>query len=198
MTNKRQYKTDRENHPWLPLLLDAYELVDKGLQKSIKDYEIKNSVQLACKKGCSNCCKTHKDIPVYPLELVGIYWYVIEKVQGDTKRLLKEQLRRYKGETQCPFLVNDICSIYDMRPIACRQFNVFTQVCKEGEDPYYTRKQDVFIPPKEINEKAFSIMLPFYGISGDEEISNFIKKDLIHTFVKILQTLSWEKLSSRM
>lgn len=196
--NREKYKSDEANHPWLKLLLDAYEVVDEGIQEAIKDVETKNSVRLACKKGCSNCCKTHQDIPVYPLELVGIYWYVIEKVDKDTRVKLKEQLRTYKGEVRCPFLVDDFCAIYEVRPISCRQFNVFNQICKEGEDPYYTRRQDVFIPPKEINEKAFSIMLPFYGVTGDEAISDFIKKDLFHTFVKVLQALSWDKLSERM
>ncbi|MFQ3574375.1 MAG: YkgJ family cysteine cluster protein, partial [Thermodesulfovibrionales bacterium] len=192
--DRKQYRADEANYPWLSLLLDAYELVDRTLEEAIREYEIRHSVSLACKMGCSSCCKTHKDIPVYPLELVGIYWYVIEKLKGNTRQILREQLKAYKGETRCPFLVDDLCSIYEMRPIACRQFNVFNKVCKEGEDPYYTRKQDVFIPPRDINDKAFSIMLPFYGISGDKEISNFIKNDLFHTFVKVLQALPWAKL----
>lgn len=196
--DRTKYKSDEENHPWLRILLDAYEVVDNGIEKDLKDYEEKNHVRLACKKGCSNCCKTHQDIPVYPLELVGIYWYAIEKVEGDTRKKLKEQLAAYKGEVRCPFLVDDFCAIYEVRPISCRQFNVFNQICNEGEDPYYTRKHDVFIPPKEINDKAFSIMLPFYGITGDDAISDFIKKDLYHTLVKVLQALSWHKLSERM
>ncbi|MCX8069882.1 MAG: YkgJ family cysteine cluster protein, partial [Thermodesulfovibrionales bacterium] len=122
--DRTKYKSDEENHSWLKILLDAYEAVDDGITKSLQDYEAKNQVRLACKKGCSNCCKTHQDIPVYPLELVGIYWYTIEKIDGDTRKTLKTQLGRYKGEARCPFLVDDLCAIYEVRPISCRQFNV--------------------------------------------------------------------------
>ena len=51
------------------MLLDAYAIIDKGIAVAIKEYEEKSTARLACKKGCAHCCSTHKDIPVYPLEL---------------------------------------------------------------------------------------------------------------------------------
>ncbi|MBS1114086.1 MAG: hypothetical protein H6Q92_1849, partial [Nitrospirae bacterium] len=37
----------------------------------------------------------------------------------------------------------------------CRQFNVFGSPCAEGEDPYYTRREDVLLPIKQYTDRAF-------------------------------------------
>lgn len=192
------FKNDEEVQPWLTMLLDAYAIVNSGIDKAIAKYQKKTGLALACKEGCCSCCRTHRDIPVYPLELVGIYWYVIEKVGGPKRDLLKGQLYQYKGEAQCPFLVQSSCSIHAMRPISCRQFNVFRKACSEGEDPYYTRRKEVLSPPREITDRAFAVMLPFYGVTGRDEIVKFIKHNLIHTHVKVLQSLKWDRLAVRM
>jgi Fe-S-cluster containining protein len=188
----------KEDQPWLGLLLDAYAVVDRGIEKAIARYQKKSGLRLACREGCSNCCRTHKDIPVYPLELVGIYWYVIEKIKGDVREILRQQLKDFKGGATCPFLVHSSCSIHPMRPIACRQFNVFGNPCREGEDPYYTRRREVLSPPKEITDRAFEIMFPFYGVTDKEEIARFIKHNLMHTQVRVLQSLRWDRLALRM
>ena len=67
--------------------------------------------------------------------MVGIYWYAIEKVSGETRQRLHEQLFQYRLVTLCPFLVDDACAIHPLRPMACRPFNVFDGVCAEGEMP---------------------------------------------------------------
>ncbi len=97
----------------------------------------------ACGRGCAACCRSHLTIPVYPLELIGIYWYPVEKVAGRIRDKLEKQLAEYRPNTPCPFLVDAACSIHPMRPMACRQLNVFGKVCAEGEDAYHTRRQDV-------------------------------------------------------
>lgn len=196
--DKQLFTEDIIKHTWLPLLLDAYDVVDKGIDSAITKFSKKKKTTLACHKGCANCCKTHKDIPVYPLELVGIYWYAIEKIDEPIRSILKEQLRNYKGEVRCPFVINSSCSIHLMRPIACRQFNVFGKACDVDEDPFYTRINDVLPQQKDVINKAFAIMLPFYGVTGEEEIRSFLKHNLIHTQVKVLQSLQWHKLALRM
>lgn len=58
-----------------------------------------------CKKGCSACC--HQDINIFSDE-----WKLI-------KENVSLSLYSMIGNT-CPFLKNDICDIYDFRPITCR------------------------------------------------------------------------------
>ncbi len=189
------FPNDEKIYDWLSPLLDAYYIVDKGIAEAIKR-EKKRSV--ACSKGCSSCCRTHKTIPVYPLELVGISWYVIEKISGPEREILKEHLRNYKENDPCPFLLNGSCIIHPMRPVSCRQFIVFSKPCAEGEDPYYTRFKDVLKPQKNYIEEAFFVMLPFYGVKDESERRKAIKSGAIHKIVKLIQTCNWNTLADRM
>ena len=191
------FPVDDAIHPWLSMLLDAYYIVDKGIAEAIKLEEQKGK-KLACSKGCSNCCWTHKTIPVYPLELVGLSWYTTEKISGPEREVLRKQLKYHKEDDPCPFLVDGGCSVHLMRPIACRQFNVFGKQCAEGEDPYYTRREDVLTPLKKYTDQAFFIMLPFYGVEKESERWKIIERGAVHQMVKLIQTCNWKSLAGKM
>ncbi len=209
MKNKRENKSgssrkrrlsfcsDERKHPWLPILLDAYAIVDRGVDEAISAAFKKGRI-LACSKGCSNCCKTHQTIPVYPLELVGLSWYVIEKIAGAEREIIETQLRNYRENDPCPFLVNNACAVHPMRPVSCRQFNVFTAPCAEGEDPYYTRREDVLSPIKRYTDHAFFIMLPFYGVADEKERWKLVESGGVHRVVKLMQTCNWRSLADKM
>jgi len=191
------FPSDENKHLWLPFLLDAYFIVYKGIDEAVRT-AFKKGRKLACSKGCSNCCKTHQTIPVYPLELVGLSWYVTEKITGPERDIVKTQLRNYKENDPCPFLVNSACSVHPMRPVSCRQFNVFSTPCAEGEDPYYTRREDVLSPIKQYTDRAFFIMLPFYGVEDENERWRIIESGAVHQVVKLMQTCNWKSLSDKM
>lgn len=137
-------------------------------------------------------------IPAYPLELVGIYWFAVEKVGGATGASLRRQLAEYAKGAPCPFLVDEVCAIHPMRPMACRQFNVFDKVCDEGEDAFYSRPQDVLKPLKIYAEQAFFSMLPFYGMRNKGERRRAVKKGIQHTLARVLQEQDWSNLAARM
>ena len=184
-------------HDWLPLLIEAYYMVDKGIAEAIHR-EDKKKRTVACRKGCSSCCKTHQTIPVYPLELVGISWYVTEKISGAEREVLKQQLRSHRENDPCPFLLNGFCLVHPMRPISCRQFIVFGESCAENEDPYYTRRKDVLPPVKNYVDHAFFIMLPFYGVNDESERWKVIENKAVHKLVKLIQTCNWNSLADKM
>ena len=191
------FPDDEKNHPWLSTLLEAYYIVYKGIVHAI-DAEQKKGNKLACTQGCSNCCKTHKDIPAYPLELVGITWYVTEKITGAGRELLRKQLESYKKDDPCPFLMERACSVHPVRPMACRQFNVFGKPCREGEDPFYTRREDVLDPVKKYVDQAFFIMLPFYGVEKESERIRIVETGEFHKMAKELQAFNWKSLAEKM
>lgn len=192
-----RFPEDEARFSWLPTLLDAYEIIDKGVAVSIEDEKKKRRVKLACRKGCGNCCQTHRDIPVYPHEIVGIYWFAVEKTAGPVREVLKRQLSDHSDGHACPFLVDGSCSIHPLRPAACRQFNVFDRPCAGGEDPYYSRREDVLTPIRGYTNKAFSVILPFYGIADGSDESLAVS-NIIHTRAVNLQTYSWKKLAGIM
>jgi uncharacterized protein len=173
------------------MLLDAYAVVDTGVAIAVRDEEKKRKKKLACGKGCGNCCLHQKDLPLYPHELVGIYWYVSEKMVLPGRDVLRDRLAHSEAGEACPFLIDKACSIHPVRPIGCRQFNVFTAPCAPGEDPFYTRRDDVLMPVAEYTDRAFGAVLPFYGLKR-EGAAEAIK--LVRSQIMNLRSFDWSKL----
>lgn len=194
---RASFPEDEAVRDWLPMLLDAYSIIDEGVAEGIRREE-KLGRKFACEKGCSSCCYTHINIPVYPLELVGITWYVTEKVPRPQRKKLARQLKNYKELGSCPFLVDDICSIYPLRPMACRQFNVSGKACAEGEDTYYTRREDVLTPIKKYVDRAFDATLPFYGATNRAQRRSMIKSGAIHVTAREMLDCDWSSLPDKM
>jgi Fe-S-cluster containining protein len=192
-----RFPDDEARQAWLTPLLDGYHITDLGVHEGIRREQAQGR-RLACSKGCAACCRAHLTIPVYPLELIGIYWYAIERVTGATRDRLHRQLADYRIGSPCPFLVDDACSIHPMRPMACRQFNVFDRVCAEGEDAYHTRRKDVLTPLRRYADDAFFAMLPFYGVTQKGERRRAIKQGMQHRLARVLQEQDWSKLAERM
>jgi Fe-S-cluster containining protein len=184
-----EFQEDERKHEWLSMLLDAYAIVDTGVSIAVKEHEAEHNVKLACRKGCDSCCRT--DVPLYPLELVCIYWYAAEKITGEERKVLKERLIFHTKNRPCPFLSEGECLIYEVRPVSCRQFNVFGNPCTAGEDPYFARREDVLTPIREYTHEAFRVMLPFYKVneSGQEHIDRIIHEEIID-----LKKVDWKKL----
>ncbi len=197
MPQRISFPEDEAAHPWLSMLLDAYFIVDGGVVEGIRR-EGKRGRKLACRKNCPACCRTHTTIPVYPLELVGMTWYAIEKVQRLQRKKLARQLKNYKGSDACPFLVGDVCSIHPLRPVACRQFNVLDEICAEGEDTYYTRRKDVLTPIKKYTDRAFNVMLPFYGAKTRAQRRKVIKSGAIHVMAREMLSCNWSGMADKM
>ena len=176
---------------WLPSLLDAYALIDTGVSIALRKGEKERGKGPACSPGCAVCCG-QKDIPVYPHELVGLYWYASEKLGVSDCRVLKEQLVNRRSGSACPFLIRNACSVHPVRPAACRWFNIFGPPCGPGEDPYYTRREDVLVPIEEYTDRAFSAVLAFYNLKKNDDLTRSVR--LIRGQIMNLQTYDWSKL----
>ncbi len=192
LSRRVHFPADEQKLPWLPMLLDAYAVADTGVAIAVREQEKKRMKKLACGKGCGNCCAHQKDLPLYPHELVGIYWYVSEKIVSPGRDILKDQLASHTAASACPFLVDHSCSIHPVRPLGCRQFNVFSAPCAPGEDPYYTRRDDVLMPVAEYTNRAFAAVLPFYGLKREGALAEPIK--LVRSQIMNLRSFDWSKL----
>ncbi len=174
------------------MLLDAYAIADTGINVAIRDEEKRRKVRLACGKGCGSCCVHQRDIPLYPHELVGIYWYVTEKLSPAVRAVLKSQLAAHSPDSPCPFLIEGSCSIHPLRPLGCRQFNVFTIPCAQGEDPYHTRREDVLTPIQDYTDRVFATVLPFYDLKKESDADKAVR--LVRSQMMNLQTFDWNRL----
>ena len=193
--SRRLHFPEEHRLPWLSLLLDAYAIADTGVAIAIRNTE-KKQKKLACGKGCGNCCVHQKDLPLYPHEIVGIYWYVSEKISGPTRDLLRNRLTVDAAVSGCPFLIDNSCAIHPVRPIGCRQFNVFTAPCAVGEDPYYTRRDDVLQPDPDYLDRAFAAVLPFYNLKREGDVPGAIRT--IRAQIMNLLSFDWSKLAALM
>ncbi len=186
-----------ERHDWLAPLLDAFYATDQGVHEGIRRQQ-RQGRTLACNKGCGSCCETHTTIPVYPLELIGLYWYAAEQIEGELRDRLRDSLRAFETGAPCPFLLDQRCAVHPMRPMACRHFNVFGRPCAEGEDAYHTRRADVLTPIRRYQDEAFFHLLPFHGVKSKAERRQAIKKGTVHALARVLQELDWNRLADRM
>lgn len=196
-----RFPEDEGRLDWLPMLLDAYAVIDRGIFLALQREKRKTGRRPVCKAGCGGCCGTHSDIPIYPLEMVGIYWYVLEKMEPGLRSGLMTRLAGRSapaaGPAPCPFLSEDRCTVYPVRPVACRQFIVFSRPCGDGEDPFHTRRGDVLTPLQDFADRAFYLMLPFYGITPEKDRKAAIKNRVIHARVRNLKTTDWQPLAER-
>lgn len=110
---------------------------------------------LRCRSGCNDCCKNHGSPITYVQE-----WQVIAEhldQQADLKAAvqqsylsLKQSLRQRLQTLQtpslsaalfdvpCPFIADEACSIYALRPLTCRAFgnSVLQSPPLSGDDIY--------------------------------------------------------------
>ncbi len=196
LSRRLSFPDDEKRLPWLPLLLDAYAIADTGVAVAVRNTEKKQKKRLACGKGCGSCCIHQKDLPLYPHEIVGIYWYASEKLDGQARARLRARLAESEASPGCPFLVDNACIIHPMRPVGCRQFNVFTASCQPGEDPYYTRRNDVLQPDEAYLDRAFAAVLPFYALKREGDESRAIR--MVRAQIMNLLSFDWSKLTALM
>ena len=89
---------------------------------------------VACKPGCDHCC--YQSVGVTPPEALAIFDH-LRKTLGEVElaavaahlAVTEERTRglsaaeRFSPERPCPFLTQGRCSIYEVRPLACRGMN---------------------------------------------------------------------------
>lgn len=194
-----RFPADEGRHPWLPLLLRMHAIVDAGIAAAVRAEERRRGERRACRKGCAVCCRTQSDIPAFEIELAGISWYCVEKLEGAARPAVRERLeRRAPGDPECPFLVAETCAIHALRPMACRLFTVFGRPCAEGEDPFHERRASLLAPPPGLLPRAYRVMLPFHGVTDKADQETWLARGLVTTLARNLPACDWRSLARLM
>jgi Fe-S-cluster containining protein len=108
----------------------AYQRFDKIIASAIEESPAKP----ACKAGCSYCCYYKVEVKAHEMLLIHEYMQknlastlsahilASAKTNAELIRTLtpKEHL---SSNIKCPFLIENQCSIYDVRPFRCRSFH---------------------------------------------------------------------------
>jgi Fe-S-cluster containining protein len=130
---KRFYE-ERRRFNGMAVLAEFFMLADNLIERFFMDVKQKSS----CKKGCSFCCHVSTDISEDEAFLIADYC----KTNGIGipaaylhSQLLYEADKIYMSScSACVFLKDNKCSIYPVRPIACRKYFVFTpaSLCEQA------------------------------------------------------------------
>mgnify|MGYP001149803340 CR=1 FL=1 len=180
---------------WLDGLKAVYRRIDAAVAAGIAQAQA-GGRRLACARGCAACCRTHADIPVYPLELMGLYWFVLTQLSSPLRVRLAARLAEWRTLSACPFLLDEACAIHPVRPMACRLFNVFDRPCGEGEDAFHTRPLDVLPPPEAAKREALDMMLALQGVAEGVR-REVVESGAVHRLAQNLRTLPWHNLAQR-
>ena len=90
---------------------------------------------VACRKGCSACCKMNVSISSLEAERLAV-------MSGRKVQTLQQPINHEEGRfagVPCPFLSEDVCSVYDVRPYACRVHFSFDQ------DSYWCQPERAYV-----------------------------------------------------
>ena len=95
-----------------------YPLFLQKLDNKIESYYASQSDYVCCQKGCSSCCEKG-DYPLSDIELEYLMQGFIN-LDAETKIQVQENFKSIEKGGRCPFLINNLCSVYPYRPIICR------------------------------------------------------------------------------
>ncbi|TCK37944.1 Fe-S-cluster containining protein [Paraburkholderia sp. BL8N3] len=90
----------------------------EGLWLAVDEVTAIAKPHAACRRGCSHCCHIEVHMPEQEAALIG------KRIGVKPKQVIGNTMRGdIKGgyDNPCPFLEHDQCSIYEHRPLACRQ-----------------------------------------------------------------------------
>lgn len=119
---------------------------------------VESGLTITCTKGCSFCCS------MPDIQLTTAEFELITKKQGE--QVLKAAVK--EPSSYCPFLENNLCSIYDHRPFSCRLWNSTDPVTK-----CHSRESNVRLV---CHPKAILIATAWFNNFETEDIRALLKK----------------------
>ena len=136
---------------------DIYYLIDYLVYAVEQIYP-----QIPCKPKCNECCKGLISFPVTGLEWKLIKNYMFSSINTDTQSKIFKQAEYFQQQQinfslnnimqlykminkltdlehenlVCPFLIDDLCSIYPVRPVVCRFYGYFILKAENPSDEH--------------------------------------------------------------
>lgn len=152
--------------PGAGLLLAGCAGVDASVAEAVAAARMAGRA-LACGPGCDTCCR--QPIPVTPLEFLLLRAHMRVRLDAATRARLEAQHEaQLAAEPEplrrpCPFLLDGSCSVYAVRPLACRRYLVLDRACAPGEVCTQTRPEDMLIPARRPLMEALALTFPWYA-----------------------------------
>lgn len=176
-------------HPSIRMLRILYAVVDEGNAVALEAEQARGR-RPACTKGCTHCCRDQY-IPMTAAEMEGMMMYAAAELHEPVRSRVVHNIPDQGMSETCPFLVDDVCSIYPMRPMACRRYYVLELACGPQEDVLLTRPNHILQPLAEYTHKAFSILYRHYGITDEQALQEALDNKLITRICTSLHQTDW-------
>ena len=161
MASRFSHPKFEEKYDWLPPLLDLYYLSDLATERFLSEKGFQG-VKVGCRKGCSHCC-SNMSVPLNEHEFKGISWFICELYDSKDRKTIKNRLQNALTLTECPFLINNACQVYPVRPLICRQFHVALPACNGGEDIAKERPHAILSPTPDFLFPVINHLLEMFG-----------------------------------
>lgn len=126
----RDFGTNKTKKRACEIALAAYQDVGKIVEQN----KIVNKTKVACKEGCSYCCQLRVAVSIP--EAITLFHFINQQYWPEQLEELKSKLPALAKQTsqmttvdwiktgnKCPLLVNNSCSMYEVRPLSCRAWN---------------------------------------------------------------------------
>ena len=103
--------------------LEMYRQLIEGVNDLTSQLNERYQAHLQCGAGCSGCC--HHHLSVFAVE-AAVLTEAIQALPEAQQTRIRQQAnevkeREAKGESvACPLLVDNLCSVYESRPLICR------------------------------------------------------------------------------
>jgi Fe-S-cluster containining protein len=125
-----------EQHSGPPTMADLFAIFDTGHDAAQKGHHI------ACRNGCNFCCHIAVSATLVEIDLIASHvrstWSaaateaLMTRIESTYRMTVDD---RMATRTPCPFLVEGSCSIYAVRPFACRrQVSIDASLCEKALD----------------------------------------------------------------
>ncbi len=125
-------------------MLENYLTYLKIIDTKVNSFFNKQKPYIFCQKGCGKCCK-HAQFPYSQIE----FTYLMEgmkTLKEDKIKIIKENVSKIKSAKEnskekkflydCPFLIENVCSLYEYRGIVCRTFGLITSKDNKTKVPF--------------------------------------------------------------
>lgn len=125
-------------------MLNNYKNYLNFLDRKLGEFFERQKPFIFCKRGCSYCCKKSE----FPYSLLEMQYLLssLPTLSEETLCKIEENLQnikarklKYRGKKfryDCPFLVDDVCSVYEYRGVICRSFGLMTIYDKGPKAPF--------------------------------------------------------------
>lgn len=117
-----------------------YENYLAFVQEKLNKFFKAQSPFIACKEGCAHCCK-NAQFPYSQMEFnyliygsLSIDKEIQSQIEKNIEKVLKDK-KEFQGEKfryDCPFLINNSCSVYQHRGLICRAFGLL-EICHQDK-----------------------------------------------------------------